>query len=245
MIAAVLCPAWSFADITTEIATADTVYTRVDQMPQFKGDVSSDSFRNWVLSEVTFSRHRDNSKAFSSMVRFVVRKDGSVGEVEMLHPSDSLMAVRVKQVVEQSPRWTPGVNGGDTVNVSLTIPLDMDAATFVRYVVSKPAFNGDTSITAFRRWVVANTDMETITGKNGKMPRKKFIATFVVDDKGNVGDITVYESPSAKISEAVSQTILSSAPHWTPAFHNGRMIANTVSLEINFRDFENINEILQ
>lgn len=59
-----------------------------------------------------------------SVVSFVVKKDGSISNIEILHSAGSqLLDEEAKRVVSSMPRWTPGTQDGKPVDVRFSVPL--------------------------------------------------------------------------------------------------------------------------
>jgi len=56
-------------------------------------------------------------------IRFVVAKNGSVGEAKVLRPIDPLLEEEALRVIKSMPKWTPGKNNGNPVNVWFIIPV--------------------------------------------------------------------------------------------------------------------------
>lgn len=94
-----------------------------DEMPQFMGkDVSE--FRAWCQKNMKYPpMAADNGVEGTVTLKFVVERDGSVSNVQVLRGRDrELDAAAVKQVMS-SPKWTPGKNRGKAVRVTYTIPI--------------------------------------------------------------------------------------------------------------------------
>jgi len=56
-------------------------------------------------------------------VKFVVNRDGSLGDVEFLAQADQRFIKEILRVVAKMPRWKPGSVQGKTVAVYFTIPI--------------------------------------------------------------------------------------------------------------------------
>ncbi len=56
-------------------------------------------------------------------IRFVVTKNGDVGEAKVLRAVDPLLEEEALRVVKGMPKWTPGKNNGNPVNVWFIIPV--------------------------------------------------------------------------------------------------------------------------
>ena len=56
-------------------------------------------------------------------IRFVVTRSGEVGEAKVLRAVDPLLEEEALRVVKSMPKWTPGKNNGNPVNVWFIIPV--------------------------------------------------------------------------------------------------------------------------
>jgi protein TonB len=56
-------------------------------------------------------------------VRFVVQKDGSIGEIEVIQSAGKVFDNEVVRVVNKMPNWTPGSQNGKDVAVYFTLPI--------------------------------------------------------------------------------------------------------------------------
>jgi protein TonB len=56
-------------------------------------------------------------------VRFVVDKDGSVTNVELLRGFDKLCDQEAMRVIKMMPKWQAGRQNGKTVKVYYSIPI--------------------------------------------------------------------------------------------------------------------------
>jgi len=56
-------------------------------------------------------------------IRFVVTRTGDVGEAKVLRAVDPLLEEEALRVVKSMPKWSPGKNNGNAVNVWFIIPV--------------------------------------------------------------------------------------------------------------------------
>jgi len=56
-------------------------------------------------------------------IRFVVTKDGDIGDPKVLRSVDPLLEEEALRVVKGMPRWIPGKNNGNPVNSWVVIPV--------------------------------------------------------------------------------------------------------------------------
>jgi protein TonB len=59
-------------------------------------------------------------------IRFVVTKTGDVGKVTLIRSADPLLDEEALRVVKTIPKWTPGKNNGNPVNVWFIIPVKFE-----------------------------------------------------------------------------------------------------------------------
>lgn len=111
------------AKTDTTLAKNADIYTIVDKMPQFEtGERGLANFISRVLRYPIDARQAGVQGCI--LCSFIVDTEGRISNVEVvqgLHPSLDAEAVRVLGVM---PRWTPGVNNGEKVNVKCLLPID-------------------------------------------------------------------------------------------------------------------------
>ena len=56
-------------------------------------------------------------------VQFVVYKDGSIKDVEVVNGSHEILNEEAVRVVKSMPKWVPGKQGGKSVNSRFTLPV--------------------------------------------------------------------------------------------------------------------------
>ena len=92
-------------------------------MPTFQGkDVSS--FRNYIAENIDFPEKAKASGISGTVyATFVIDKDGSVTDVQILRGVHSDVDNAVIKVIKNSPKWEPGMNNGKYVKVRFNIPV--------------------------------------------------------------------------------------------------------------------------
>lgn len=98
----------------------------VDEMPRFmNGDVST--FVTWVMQNVRYPAEAIEANIQGMVVaQFVVGRDGYiiVDRTRIIESPDAILTNEVLRVLSLSPRWTPGKQRGENVQVSFTIPVN-------------------------------------------------------------------------------------------------------------------------
>ncbi len=118
----------------------DEIFRVVEEMPRFPGCEDSDlsakellQCANTKLIEFVYERLRYPSAAREAgvegrvIVQFVVRKDGSVTDAQIVrsigHGTDEAVLDVIRTMQQMSDRWRPGYQRGQPVNVQFTLPV--------------------------------------------------------------------------------------------------------------------------
>lgn len=106
----------------TSNSSTSEVLNQAEKMPEFPGGTTE--LMNWLTQNIKYPESAVKEKLNGRVVvKFVVNKDGSIGEttvVRSIHPDLDKEAVRV---VKAMPKWTPGTIDGKPVAVWYTIPI--------------------------------------------------------------------------------------------------------------------------
>ncbi len=94
----------------------------VEQMPTFPG--GQKALLQYISDNIKYpSIAQENGIQGRVFVRFVVKKDGSVGEVQVLRGVDATLDKEAVRVVKSIPNFIPGKQNGHAVNVWFTLPV--------------------------------------------------------------------------------------------------------------------------
>ncbi len=101
----------------------DMPYIKVEKMPTFMGG-DLNVFRNWVQSKIQYPKEAMDKGIKGRVVcSFVVEKDGSLTEFDVLQSPDKSLADEVVRILKTSPKWEPGEQRGEKVRVKYTVPI--------------------------------------------------------------------------------------------------------------------------
>ena len=88
-------------------------------MPSFKGNVNQ-----WLASNLSYPAvAAENGVQGRVIVQFVVEKDGSVSNVQVVRSVDPALDREAVRVVKSMPKWNPGMNNGQPARVKYTLPV--------------------------------------------------------------------------------------------------------------------------
>ena len=227
-----------------------------ETMPSFEGgDLLK--FREWLQSEVRYPAEALKQRIEGRVVcSFVIERDGSVSNITALQSPDRLLTNEVRRVLANSPRWTPGMQKGETVRVKYVVPVDFslpkqsEAATGagtpavgqtdgpaaeedapVTLAETMPSFQGG-DLTTFRQWLQTQVryPAEALKEKAGGL----VICSFVVERDGSVSNIRTLQSPDSPLNEEVERIIKASSSHWQPGRDKGKAVRVKLVLPVKF-----------
>ena len=111
-------------EVVEEEIVDDEPFLIVETMPTFQGG-DLNTFRNWVQSNVRFPQIAlENGIQGTVVLSFVIEKDGSLTNIQVLRTPDRSLSEEAVRVLEKSPKWTPGKQRNQTVRVKYTLPVD-------------------------------------------------------------------------------------------------------------------------
>lgn len=100
----------------------EDVFTHVEQMPKFPGgDAELYKFINNNLNYPAMAI--ENNVQGRVVVQFVVTKDGSIGNVKVVRSVDRDLDNEAIRVCKKLPKFIPGKQNGQPVNVWYTLPV--------------------------------------------------------------------------------------------------------------------------
>ena len=95
------------------------VFDIAEQMPSFKGNVNQ-----WLSQNLTYPAvAAENGIQGRAIVNFVVEKDGSISNVQVVRSVDPALDREAVNVVKRMPKWNPGMNNGQPARVKFTLPV--------------------------------------------------------------------------------------------------------------------------
>ena len=104
----------------------EKVYTVVEQMPQYPGGDAA--LLDDVAKNIRYpSAAQENGIEGRVIVRFVITKNGSVGDVQVVRGKDPDLDKEAKRVIKTVKKFSPGIMNGKAVNVWYTLPITFKA----------------------------------------------------------------------------------------------------------------------
>lgn len=120
------------ADPEKRAARAERVYAAsdCDVRPQFFHSNERHFLQSWVYKYIKYPKAAiEHNIQGQVLVGFVIEKDGSVTNVEVVDGVDELLDDEAVRVVSVSPKWIPGQIKGNKVRTRIVIPVEFRLST--------------------------------------------------------------------------------------------------------------------
>ena len=210
-------------------------YAIVEEKPKFRGG-DENAFTKWIHERIIYPEIAKEDGVYGRvLVRFTVTSEGRVSDVSVVRGVDPSLDSEAVRVVSSSPRWTPGRQGGERVDVVYTVPVIFQSSDAVgldepsllpsgaipyTMVEVKPKFRGGDE-NAFSRWIQERLVYPEIAKEDGVYGR--VLVQFTITSDGGVTGVKVVRGVDRSLdSEAVR--VVSSSPRWTPGRQNGEKV---------------------
>lgn len=109
-------------EITVPKADPDKIYESVEQDPQFPG--GQEELKKFIADNLRYpAMAKENGIQGRVVVQFVVKKDGSIGQVKVVRKKDPDLDAEAVRIVKSLPKFKPGMKNGRPVNVWFTLPV--------------------------------------------------------------------------------------------------------------------------
>lgn len=224
----------SLKGFTQTIPTASdtTVYTVVEQMPEFPGGTTS-LFRYLGKNIIYPEKARINGIEGIVFVSFVIGGGGEVSEVAIVKGVSPELDQEALRVVRKMPPWKPGKQSGKPVSVKYQVPIkfkqtDGPVIPSSQQIDNLPEFPGGEA--AFKNYVKKNRKEP-----KGKKAQGYVLVEFVIDSTGAVKDLFVSQSLSPEY-DAAALSIFRNMPLWKPASTAGTPVAVKYRTAVLFMD---------
>lgn len=102
----------------------EEIFVEVEKQAEFPGGQAE--MMKWINANLRYPEEARG--AFGRViVRFVVEKDGSIGDVTVVRSKEKHLDAEAVRVVKSMPKWTPGMNNGIVVRSYYTLPVKFSA----------------------------------------------------------------------------------------------------------------------
>ena len=108
--------------LETENFDDSFVFVSVEKMPQFPG--GEVALLKWISENINYPEEAKKNKIEGRVsCTFVVNKDGSVSDAQVVRPFDPELDKEAVRVLQSLPKFKPGEQGGKAVRVKYSVPV--------------------------------------------------------------------------------------------------------------------------
>ena len=109
-------------EVFTPVEQNPEYFDVVEQMPEFPG--GAQALFGFVAKNIRYPKAAEDAGIQGRViVTFVVMKDGSIGEVKVAKGVSPELDGEAVRCVKSMPKWKPGMQKGQAVNVKFTMPI--------------------------------------------------------------------------------------------------------------------------
>ncbi|MFA5044644.1 MAG: M56 family metallopeptidase [Paludibacter sp.] len=220
----------------------NVVFTVVEKMPAYPG--GSDALMKFLANNIKYPvRAQEKGIQGRVICQFVVKADGSIGDVDIVRSVDPNLDAEAIRVVKAMPLWTPGQQKGQNVNVKYTLPINFNLkrndtdkkpannSTETFTVVDKmPQFPGGES--GLLKYIGDNLKYPVTAQKNGIQGR--IIVRFIVNKLGRVENAEVLRSLDPECDNEALR-VVNAMPEWIPGEQKGEKVSVYYTLPITYK----------
>ena len=108
--------------VVEEPEKEEEIFQVVEAMPEFPG--GTQELMKWLQKNIKYPAiSQENGIQGRVIVQFVVNKDGSIVDPEVIRSVDPYLDKEALRVVNAMPKWKPGEQRGKAVRVKFTVPV--------------------------------------------------------------------------------------------------------------------------
>ncbi|MBO4444081.1 MAG: energy transducer TonB [Bacteroidaceae bacterium] len=108
--------------VVEDIEEEQTIFQVVEKMPEFPGGTAA--LMQYLRKNIKYPTIcQEQGIQGRVVVQFVVNKDGSIVDPEVIKPVNPYLDKEALRVISTMPKWTPGEQRGKPVRVKFTVPV--------------------------------------------------------------------------------------------------------------------------
>lgn len=240
---------------------SEQVFTVVEKMPEFPG--GQGELLKYLARSIKYPViAQENGIQGRVTVSFIVEKDGSIRDVEVLRGVDPSLDKEAMRVLSVMPKWTPGQQRGHNVAVEYTVPVtfrlqggmkndpglgDDKGVMVVGYGESKSDNAGDSSEQVFsvvEKMPEFPGGQDAILGfitKTMNYPKiaqengiqGRVVCSFIVNKDGTISETQVISGIDPSLDQEALR-IIRAMPKWIPGTQKGNAVRVKYTVPVTF-----------
>ncbi len=239
--------------IKPNVTDAD-VYEVVENMPKFP-DGGMSGLMKYLSANIRYpeAAHKAGTQGRVT-VQFVVGKDGSIGNVGILRGVDPNLDAEAIRVISSMPKWKPGTQKGEPVNVRYTVPVmfrltpepvdKIDEMIVVGYRNPDAPVTGEVYEVADKmpEFPGGMTGLMQHLSKNIRYPAEahtnniqgRVVVSVIINTEGKVTNAKIVQSVAPSL-DAEALRVTGTMPDWIPGTKDGKPVNVKYTFPVVFR----------
>ena len=239
--------------IKPNVTDAD-VYEVVENMPEFP-DGGMPGLMKYLSANIRYpeAAHKAGTQGRVT-VQFVVGKDGSIGDVKVIRGVDPTLDAEAIRVISGMPKWKPGTQKGEPVNVKYTVPVmfrltpepvdKIDEMIVVGYRNPDAPVTGEVYEVADKmpEFPGGMTGLMQHLSKNIRYPAEahtnniqgRVVVSVIINTEGKVTNAKIVQGVAPSL-DAEALRVTGTMPDWTPGTKDGKPVNVKYTFPVVFR----------
>lgn len=237
------------------ISKSDKVIEEPEIMPMYPG--GTPEMHRFISNTLKYPEDARVRNAQGLVVyTFVVEKDGSLSNFNIIHRADPLLNDEALRILQAMPAWRPGRHNGEIVRSETYVPMyfrlnQQAAATGARVQPTRNYSKTDpkvienntiyTIVDKMPQYTYGEAELSAFIAHNIRYPREarqegiegRILCSFIVSNEGSISNIEVVEGTNKSLNDEAVR-VLGLMPKWIPGEYNGEKVHVKCLLPIDF-----------
>ena len=232
----------------------EEVYEVVEKMPKFP-DGGMSGLMKYLSANIRYpeAAHKAGTQGRVT-VQFVVGKDGSIGDVSILRGVDPALDAEAIRVISGMPKWKPGTQKGEPVNVKYTVPVmfrltpepveKIDEMIVVGYRNPDAPVTGEVyeTVDKMPEFPGGMTGLMQHLSKNIRYPAEahtnniqgRVVVSVIINTEGKVTNAKIVQGVAPSL-DAEALRVTGTMPDWIPGTKDGKPVNVKYTFPVVFR----------
>ena len=235
-------------------STDEEVFEVVENMPEFP-DGGMPGLMKYLSTNIRYpeAAHKAGTQGRVT-VQFVVGKDGSIGDVKVIRGVDPTLDAEAIRVISSMPKWKPGTQKGEPVNVRYTVPVmfrltpepvdKIDEMIVVGYRNPDAPVTGEVYEVADKmpEFPGGMTGLMQHLSKNIRYPAEahtnniqgRVVVSVIINTEGKVTNAKIVQGVAPSL-DAEALRVTGTMPDWIPGTKDGKPVNVKYTFPVVFR----------
>ena len=232
----------------------EDVFEVVENMPEFP-DGGMPGLMKYLSTNIRYpeAAHKAGTQGRVT-VQFVVGKDGSIGNVSILRGVDPALDAEAIRVISGMPKWKPGTQKGEPVNVKYTVPVmfrltpepveKIDEMIVVGYRNPDAPVTGEVyeTVDKMPEFPGGMTGLMQHLSKNIRYPAEahtnniqgRVVVSVIINTDGKATNAQIVQSVAPSL-DAEALRVTGTMPDWIPGTKDGKPVNVKYTFPVVFR----------